>query len=127
MECNRCWCSDGYEFCCDREIIDWAASTGGYDKEMVGGGENASGRNCQKSRLEWLADNSLVYRAHETRVLARLSGLEPCLIIARSHESNGIADGFVETIKRDDISIMLKPDSGDESGGGVQSLQRIHP
>jgi putative transposase len=40
------WCSDGFEFncdngeklrvtfsldCCDREAIDWAASTGGYD------------------------------------------------------------------------------------------------
>ena len=49
-ESNRRWCSDGFEFrcdngeklrvtfaqdCCDREIIDWAASTGGYDKETV--------------------------------------------------------------------------------------------
>jgi putative transposase len=47
-ESNRRWCSDGFEFvatmvkscgsrfaqdCCDREIIDWAASTGGSDKE----------------------------------------------------------------------------------------------
>lgn len=49
-ESNRRWCSDGFEFrcdnreklrvtfaqdCCDREIIDWAAGTGGYDKETV--------------------------------------------------------------------------------------------
>lgn len=49
-ESNRRWCSDGFEFrcdngeklrvtfaqdCCNREIIDWTASTGGYDKEMV--------------------------------------------------------------------------------------------
>lgn len=49
-ESNRRWCSDGFEFrcdngeklrvtfaqdCCDREIIGWAASTGGYDKETV--------------------------------------------------------------------------------------------
>lgn len=49
-ESNRRWCSEGFEFrcdngeklrvtfaqdCCDREIIDWAVSTGGYDKETV--------------------------------------------------------------------------------------------
>lgn len=49
-ESNMCWCSDGFEFgcdngeklrvtfvldCCDREAIDWAASTGGYDSSTV--------------------------------------------------------------------------------------------
>ena len=47
---NRRWCSDGFEFrcdngeklrvtfamdCCDREALDWAASTGGYDSDTV--------------------------------------------------------------------------------------------
>ena len=49
-ESDQRWCSDGFEFgcddgeklrvtfvldCCDREAIDWAASTGGYDKATV--------------------------------------------------------------------------------------------
>ncbi|MCV5784735.1 IS3 family transposase, partial [Escherichia coli] len=49
-ESNRRWCSDGFEFrcdngeklrvtfamdCCDREALDWAASTGGYDSDTV--------------------------------------------------------------------------------------------
>ncbi len=49
-ESDRRWCSDGFEFgcddgekvrvtfaldCCDREAIDWAVSTGGYDKATV--------------------------------------------------------------------------------------------
>ncbi|EOE4535947.1 DDE-type integrase/transposase/recombinase, partial [Klebsiella pneumoniae] len=49
-ESDMRWCSDGFEFgcdngeklrvtfaldCCDREAIDWAASTGGYDSSTV--------------------------------------------------------------------------------------------
>ncbi len=54
-ESNRRWCSDGLEFRCDREIIDWAAGTGGYDKEavqdvMLGAIKNGSEGNCHRSR-----------------------------------------------------------------------------
>lgn len=119
-ECGRCY---------DREIIDWAASTGGYDKEtvqdvMLGAMEKRFGRQQPTEPLEWLTDNGSAYRAHETRAFARLLGLEPCATAVRSPESNGIAESFVKTIKRDYISIMPKPDGGDESGSGVQSLQR---
>ncbi len=37
-------------------------------------------------------------------------GLEPKNTAVRSPESNGIAESFVKTIKRDYISIMPKPD-----------------
>lgn len=68
--------------CCDREIIDWAASTGDYDKEMVqdvmlGAVEKRFGRQLPTESLEWLTDNGSAYRAHETRAFARLLGLEP--------------------------------------------------
>nr|WP_205956831.1 IS3 family transposase [Pantoea stewartii] len=128
---NRRWCSDGFEFrcdngeklrvtfaqdCCDREIIDWAAGTGGYDKEtvqdvMLGAVEKRFGRQLPTEPLEWLTDNGSAYRAHETRAFARMLGLEPCTTRVRSPESNGIAESFVKTIKRDYISIMPKPDS----------------
>ncbi|WP_121500658.1 IS3 family transposase [Entomohabitans teleogrylli] len=131
-ESNRRWCSDGFEFrCdngeklrvtfaqdgCDREIIDWAAGTGGYDKEtvqdvMLGAVEKRFGQRLPSEPLEWLTDNGSAYRAHETRAFARMLGLEPCTTAVRSPESNGIAESFVKTIKRDYISIMPKPDSG---------------
>ncbi len=49
-EINRWWCSYGFEFrcdngekrqitfdmeCCDKEALDWAASTGGYNSDAV--------------------------------------------------------------------------------------------
>ncbi|WP_350262762.1 IS3 family transposase (plasmid) [Pantoea sp. BJ2] len=130
-ESNRRWCSDGFEFrwdngeklrvtfaqdCCDREIIDWAAGTGGYDKEtvedvMLGAAENRFGQPLPSEPLEWLTDNGSAYRAHETRAFARMLGLAPCTTGVRSPESNGIAERFVKTIKRDCISIMPKTDS----------------
>lgn len=130
-ESNRRWCSDGFEFrcdngeklrvtfaqdCCDREIINRAAGTGGYDKETMqdvipGGAEKRLGQHLPSAPLEWLTDNGSAYRAHETRAFARMLGLEPCTTRVRSPESNGIAESFVKTIKRDYISIMPKPDS----------------
>ena len=109
-ESNRRWCSDGFEFrcdngeklrvtfaqdCCDREIIDWAASTGGYDKEtvqdvMLGAVEKRFGRQLPT-----------------VPAFARLLGLEPCTTAVRSPESNGMAESFVMTIKRDYISIRI--------------------
>ncbi|EIN0504234.1 transposase, partial [Escherichia coli] len=40
----------------------------------------------------------------------RMLGLEPKSTAVRSPESNGIAESFVKTIKRDYISVMPKPD-----------------
>ncbi|MCV4820997.1 IS3 family transposase, partial [Escherichia coli] len=69
--------------CCDREIIDWAASTGGYDKEtvqdvMLGAVEKRLGRQLPT-----------------VSAFARLLGLEPCTTAVRSPESNGLAESFV--------------------------------
>ncbi len=60
--------------------------------------------------VEWLTDNGSCYRANETRQFARMLGLEPKSTAVRSPESNGIAESFVKTIKRDYISVMPKPD-----------------
>uniref|UniRef100_UPI000AEF0ED4 integrase core domain-containing protein n=1 Tax=Shigella flexneri TaxID=623 RepID=UPI000AEF0ED4 len=51
------------------------------------------GSDLPSSPVEWLTDNGSCYRANETRQF-----------------SNGIAESFVKTIKRDYISIMPKPD-----------------
>ncbi|MCX4107611.1 IS3 family transposase [Aeromonas caviae] len=130
-ESNRRWCSDGFEFrcdngeklrvkfamdCCDREALDWAASTGGYDSDtvqdvMLRSVERRFGDALPASPVEWLTDNGSAYRAHETRAFAREIGLEPRTTAVRSPQSNGIAESFVKTMKRDYIEMMPKPDS----------------
>ncbi|MEJ1735503.1 IS3 family transposase [Escherichia coli] len=129
-ESNQRWCSDGFEFrcdngeklrvtfaldCCDREALHWAVTTGGFDSEtvqdvMLGAVERRFGNELPTSPVEWLTDNGSCYRANETRQFARMLGLEPKNTAVRSPESNGIAESFVKTIKRDYISIMPKPD-----------------
>ncbi|MGP4738481.1 IS3 family transposase [Escherichia coli] len=129
-ESNQRWRSDGFEFrcdngeklrvtfaldCCDREALHWAVTTGGFDSEtvqdvMLGAVERRFGNELPASPVEWLTDNGSCYRANETRQFARMLGLEPKNTAVRSPESNGIAESFVKTIKRDYISIMPKPD-----------------
>ncbi|QPJ36478.1 IS3 family transposase [Salmonella enterica] len=129
-ESNQRWCSDGFESrcdngeklrvtfaldCCDREALHWAVTTGGFDSEtvqdvMLGAVERRFGNELPASPVEWLTDNGSCYRANETRQFARMLGLEPKNTAVRSPESNGIAESFVKTIKRDYISIMPKPD-----------------
>lgn len=129
-ESNQRWCSDGFEFrcdngeklrvtfaldCCDREALYWAVTTGGFDSEtvqdvMLGAVERRFGNDLPSSPVEWLTDNGSCYRANETRQFARMLGLEPKNTAVRSPESNGIAESFVKTIKRDYISVMPKPD-----------------
>ncbi len=129
-ESNQRWCSDGFEFrcdngeklrvtfaldCCEREALLWAVTTGGFDSEtvqdvMLGAVERRFGSELPTSSVEWLTDNGSCYQANETRQFAWMSGLEPKNTAVRSPESNGIAESFVKTIKRDYISIMPKPD-----------------
>ncbi|HGB9303985.1 TPA: IS3 family transposase [Escherichia coli] len=129
-ESNQRWCSDGFEFrcdngeklrvtfaldCCDREALHWAVTTGGFNSEtvqdvMLGAVERRFGNELPASPVEWLTDNGSCYRANETRQFARMLGLEPKNTAVRSPESNGIAESFVKTIKRDYISAMPKPD-----------------
>ena len=76
-ESDQRWCSDGFEFgcddgeklrvtfvldCCDREAIDWTASTGGYDKAtvqdvMLGAIEKRFGDKVPEQSIQWLTDN----------------------------------------------------------------------
>ncbi|EDF8710675.1 IS3 family transposase [Salmonella enterica] len=129
-ESNQRWCSDGFEFrcdngeklrvtfaldCCDREALHWAVTTGGFDSEtvqdvMLGAVERRFGNELPASPVEWLTDNGSCYRANETLQFARMLVLEPKNTVVQSPESDGIAESFVKTIKRDYISVMPKPD-----------------
>jgi putative transposase len=131
-EPNLRWCSDGFEVacdngervriafaldCCDREAMSFVATTGGIGGDevrdvMVAAVEHRFGRiNRLPSTIEWLSDNGSGYIAHETRRFARDLGLEPRTTPVESPQSNGMAEAFVRTIKRDYVRVSPRPDA----------------
>ncbi len=126
------WCSDGFEIgcengervrvafaldCCDREAMSYVATTGGIGGEevrdlMVAAVEHRFGRvNRLPRTIEWLTDNGSGYVATETRRFAREIGLEPRTTPIESPQSNGMAEAFVRTIKRDYVRVSPVPDA----------------
>jgi transposase InsO family protein len=117
------WCSDSLEVrcwnwekvhltfvldCCDREVIAFRAShlhpTGETARDLMA--EAVERRFGPEARtvphaVEWLTDNGPIYTAHETREFGRSLGLLVCTTPAYSPESNGMAEAFVKTFKRD--------------------------
>ncbi|WP_226507262.1 IS3 family transposase [Pseudomonas sp. MWU16-30317] len=124
------WCSDGFEFrcddgaklsvtfaldCCDREAIGWVASPTGYSGDdirdlMLESVEKRFGDQLPSTPVQWLSDNSSAYIAEQTRLFVRQIGLQPVTVPVRSPQSNGMAETFVKTIKRDYVAHMPKPD-----------------
>ena len=129
---DRRWCSDGFEIgcengervrvafaldCCDREAMSYVATTGGIGGEevrdlMVAAVEHRFGQvNRLPQTIEWLTDNGSGYIATETRRFAREIGLEPRTTPLESPQSNGMAEAFVRTIKRDYVRVSPRPDA----------------
>jgi len=129
---DRRWCSDGFEIgcdngdrvrvafaldCCDREAMSYVATTGGIGGDevrdlMVAAVEHRFGQvNCLPQTIEWLTDNGSGYIASETRRFAREIGLEPRTTPIESPQSNGMAEAFVRTIKRDYVRVSPRPDA----------------
>jgi transposase InsO family protein len=129
---NQRWCSDGFEFrcengeplrvtfaldCCDREAMSWVATTGGHSGDvvrdvMLAAVEKRFG-NVPKApaEIEWLTDNGSGYTAEKTRAFASAIGLKPLTTPVCSPQSNGMAESFVKTMKRDYVAFMPKPDA----------------
>lgn len=127
-ESNTRWCSDGFEIacengqvvtgtftkdCCDREIIAWRAWSGrGLPgepvREMLIEAVEARFGNVEacSGDLQFLSDNGGAYRAHETHAVARHLGITPVHTPVCSPQSNGMAESFVNTFKRDYVSQM---------------------
>jgi len=126
------WCSDGFEIgcdngervriafsldCCDREAISWVATTGGIDSSdirdlMIESVERRFGQvNRLPQAIEWLSDNGSSYTAHQTRAFARAVGFVPLTTPIESPQSNGMAEAFVKTFKRDYVRVHPRPDA----------------
>lgn len=148
---NRRWCSDGFEIgcdngervrvafaldCCDREAMSFVATTGGISGDdvrdlMLAAVESRFGRiNCLAEPIEWLSDNGSPYVAAETRRFAREIGFEPRTTPLRSPESNGMAEAFVRTFKRDYVRVNSCPDASavlEQLSGWFAHYNEIHP
>jgi putative transposase len=61
--------------------------------------------------IEWLSDNGSGYIANETKSFARQLGLEPRTTPVTSPQSNGMAEAFVRTFKRDYARVNPMPDA----------------
>jgi transposase InsO family protein len=62
-------------------------------------------------RIEWLSDNGSCYTAKLTRDFASQLGLVCCTTPVSSPESNGMAEAFIKTFKRDYVYINRRPDA----------------
>jgi transposase InsO family protein len=132
LRSNMRWCSDIFEIacenkerirvafamdCCDREILSYIATTGGITSEMIKDlmTEAIEYRfgliDSLPHRIEWLSDNGSAYTAHATSEFATLIGLTLCTTPYYSPESNGMAESFVKSFKRDYASIHVLPDA----------------
>jgi putative transposase len=125
LHSNTRWCSDGMEIrcfngekvyvafvldCCDREAISYVARTRhlvGEDIQslMIESVEKRFGKLKTDRELEFLSDRGGIYRAYNVQKLAHELGLKSCFTAAYSPESNGMAESFVKTIKRDYVYV----------------------
>jgi transposase InsO family protein len=137
VECvisNQRWCSDVLEIacwnrevvhlvfaldCCDREVPAFVATdhptTGVEVRRLMRRAVFARfGNQTLEVPVEWLSDNEAIYTALETVIQAEQLGLKPITTPVASPESNGMAEAFVNTFKRDYVA-----------GGDLASAARV--
>jgi transposase InsO family protein len=125
LKSNTRWCSDGFTIVCDngdqvyvafsldtcdREAMRYIASTKGIDGKMIRDlmletMEYRFGGEKPNHAIQWLTDNGPAYIARETVAFGRQLGLDICTTPSYSPESNGMAEAFVKTFKRDYVWI----------------------
>jgi putative transposase len=127
LRSNLRWCSDAFELrcwngervqvafsldCCDREVMSYVATTGAITGEMIRDlmAESVeqrfgAGTMHTPQPVEWLSDNGPPYTALETRDFGEKLGLLIRTTPAYSPDSNGMAQSFVKTFKRDYVYV----------------------
>jgi putative transposase len=126
LKSNTRWCSDALTIqcqngdrvfvafamdTCDREILGYIASTVGVDgaaiRDLMTECVEYRFGNIDKLQqpIQWLSDNGPCYVSRETVMFARELGFDVCTTPSYSPESNGMAEAFVKTFKRDYASL----------------------
>lgn len=152
LKSNLRWCSDGFEIRCwngervqvafsldchDREAMRFVATTGAISGEMVRDlmAESLAYRFGPNARsaanpIEWLSDNGPAYTAKETCEFGRSIGLLIRTTPAYSPESNGMAECFVKSFKRDYVYVS-KLESAEavlaQLHGWFEHYNEVHP
>lgn len=148
------WCSDGFEIkcdsgetvtttfakdCCDREVMAWRAWEGkGLPGEpvremLIEAVEQRFGAIeaiPEDHVLEFLSDNGGAYIAADTRSVARQLGLKPINTPVCSPQSNGMAESFVNTFRRDYVSRMDLSDATTvmaQLPAAFEHFNEVHP
>jgi len=118
---NQRWCSDKMTItcwngetvelmfaldCCDREVPAVVAEARPLDGRDVRRLMRRAvfarfGNERPTEPLQWLSDNEGIYTALETVIEAERLGLTPINTPVASPESNGMAEAFVNTLRRD--------------------------
>jgi transposase InsO family protein len=126
LKSNLRWCSDVFGIQCfngeqlqvafvldchDREVMGWVTSSRGIDGGLIrdlmtDSMEERFGKvNHLPHRIQWLSDNGPCYVAKQTMMYGKSLGFEMCTTSPYSPESNGMAEAFVKTFKRDYVYI----------------------
>ncbi len=148
---NLRWCSDGLEIkaengervrvafsldCCDREVMSWVATVNaGIDSHLVRdmmleAVEYRFGVPVAPRPVQWLSDNGSPYVAGDTRRFAKEVGLVPVTTPVQSPQSNGMAEAFVNTLKRDYVGVHRIPDARsvlEQLPGWIEHYNEHHP
>ena len=131
LRSNFRWCSDGLELTCwngeivrvafplachHHEVIGWIATMAGISGKMIRDlmVESVERRfNAVRASypVQWLTDNGSIYAAAKTTELATALNLTLCFTPVESPESNGVAEAFVKTFKRDYVRIKPLPNA----------------
>lgn len=128
------WCSDMFQIncwngervyvafaldCCDREAISFVADAehlkGTHVRDLAAQSVEARfGAHATRPPhpLEWLSDNGPQYTSRETQTFLREAGFAVRNTPAYSPESNGMAEAFVKTFKRDYVYVNDLPNAG---------------
>ena len=151
MKSNLRWCSDVFEIpcwnsevvriafcmdCCDREVMSYVATSGWINAKLVRdlmfqAMEYRFGNvDRLPHKIEWLTDNGKYYLANDTLRFAESINLIPCTTPAYSPESNGMAEAFVKTFKRDYVYVHDRPDARTvlaQLPGWFEDYNEVHP
>jgi len=118
---NQRWCSDVFEVtcwngevvcvafaldCCDREAMTyearvWSVNGGDIRRLMRRAVFARFGNTKPEMPVQWLTDNEAIYTALDTVIEAERLNLVPITTPVASPESNGMAEAFVNTMRRD--------------------------
>jgi transposase InsO family protein len=71
-----------------------------------------------------LTDNRSIFAAYKTMNIALALNLEPCFTPVESPESNGMAEAFVKTLKRDYVRVSPIGDAAAALTQGVLHRKR---